>query len=191
MTPRVDVVNRVLLTIVGIVLLLGGLATLLLGLGAFGGYRSDLPVIDDRTREVVDGGRPWLWPVIGGVCVIAAILLIWWLVAQLATRRLPRIDVERTPAGTTRLVTGALASAVAAAAMELDGVARARGRVLSRRSGHELELTVWLEPPYDVPSALRELQDRVVADARTAVGDPHLAVRVHIEADLVTPARVH
>lgn len=191
MTPRIDKLNRFLLVAAGLLLLLTGAGALLLGVGAFGEFRADLPVVDDQTTEVWRSGQPWVWPVIGAACAFTSGLLIWWLTAQLRTRRLPRLELDRSNAGATRLVTAALAHAARAEAEELDTVNRARARMLTLRRGHELEITVWLAPPYDVPEALRELESTVVAHARDAVGDQTLKVRVHVEADLGTPSRVH
>ncbi|CAN5374951.1 hypothetical protein BH20ACT5_BH20ACT5_02160 [soil metagenome] len=188
MTAAIDVLNRALVILVGLLLLAAGVLVLLLGFGVFGADRASLPVIDEATSEV--GGATWFWPVAGAVAVLLAVLCLLWLVGQLRVRRLSTVDVDHTAVGDTRLSAGTLTAAIRQEAEQVIGVSRARARMIKNEPRPDLHLTVWLSEPYDLGEVRRGLEDAVVAHARDALGADTLRTWLHLEVDPPQRTRV-
>ena len=87
-TPRF--LNRLVLAVVGIVLLAGGAAGLLvLALPAAAGWWADTALrigagVEDARRSTTLEGQAdtWLWPALGAVLVVLIVLLVLWMMAQ-------------------------------------------------------------------------------------------------------------
>ncbi|WNV75124.1 alkaline shock response membrane anchor protein AmaP [Geodermatophilus sp. DSM 44513] len=176
MSRRVDTANRTVLALLGLLLAGGGGVGLAAGSGAFG---DPPPVLPEQARAY-PGEQPWFWWAVAGGCLLVALLALRWLLAQLHTDRVGRLDLTRDDRdGRTVVHAGALADAVEAEARSLRGVLGASARVVEHR-GRTLRVAVELADHADVAEVRRVLEDRVVAHARQAVDDPDLPVDVEL-----------
>ncbi len=78
-----DRLNRVVLSLLGLILLAGGAYGLARGYGAFGDSRADQPVLVESVRTFVGRNDTWFWPVSFVVALLIAYLGYRWLRAQL------------------------------------------------------------------------------------------------------------
>ncbi|MEO3813690.1 alkaline shock response membrane anchor protein AmaP [Sphaerisporangium sp. B11E5] len=107
MDDRVTRVNRIWLTVVGLLLTLGGLAAL----GRAAGLLGRGPLIPGEARDVV--AQPWFWPVTGLVALVVTLLALRWLFLQGLSAGIRHIDLEPdTGHGATRLGARAAAGAI-------------------------------------------------------------------------------
>jgi hypothetical protein len=159
--------NRGLLTLVGILLLLGGAYTLTRGLGlppAIGPFPAQ-----DPGAALVAGGLAvptWVVYVVIVAAVVIGVLSLLWLVAQIGRRRASS-QTWRLPGdhsgGTTMLDTDAAAAAVAEDIEAYPGVHRAGAAITGDRTRPFLHLTVTTED--DV--SLTDIRQRIATEALT------------------------
>ena len=71
MSRRANVINRVVLTVLGLLLLAAGGLGLALSVGAFGAWRATYPVLPREVSTFPDG-RPWFWWAAGAVLFLVA-----------------------------------------------------------------------------------------------------------------------
>ncbi|MGG7613917.1 alkaline shock response membrane anchor protein AmaP, partial [Streptomyces sp. ZG43] len=91
-------VNRVLLTLAGLLLVVAGGATLAVGLGLkppswwiYDNRHEVLLTEANRTRWRDEG---WWWPVVIAVLAVLLLLALWWLSAELRRHRLAALAVD-------------------------------------------------------------------------------------------------
>jgi hypothetical protein len=189
MTRRADAVNRAVLLLLGVLLAVVGTLGLAVGFGAFGSSRAASAVLPDEVRTFPDD-HPWFWWAMAGVALLTALLALRWLVAQLRTHRVSKID-RTTDAreGYTTLHAGALTRAVEDEVADLPGVTGASARVHDQpRLG--LALVVDITDTADIDGLRTQLEDDVVAHVREAVADPQLPVDIELRPDARrTPTR--
>jgi hypothetical protein len=199
--PSRTTVNRTLLAVAGIVLLGGGLLALIGGLNLDARWHLGLPhgwpwtdphqaVLTDAERTRWRGSS-WWWPVVFAGLAVAALLALWWLLAQLGRRRagdlpvpspLPENRSRRHRSGT--LVRGtALARAIGLDAEQLPGLSGARARMLGRATRPQAWLGLTLTPGAGAREVLRSLAEGPVARARSSTGLAGLPVEVRIRAE--------
>jgi hypothetical protein len=169
-TPnRPAALNRSLLSLVGLILLLGGAFVLAAGLGLLPSRLGPV-TLPGRAASLLPAGLtlPWWasWATVV-VAAVVALLCLRWLVAQLSRRpatqtwRLTRhraaTGETEQPAGTTRMDAAAAAAAVAADVESYTGVDRASAVLSGDRSHPELHLTVATTDDADV----RDLRHRI------------------------------
>lgn len=176
MNSRVDTVNRVVLTLLGLVLLATGGLGLALSFGALGAAPRLLPAaVRNYPAE-----QPWFWWAVAGACTIVALFALWWLFAQLHTNRVARLDLTGDDRdGQTLVHAGALTDAVENEATELRGVTSASAHLLDRH-GRRLALAVDLADYADIAEVRAGLEDRVVAHARQATDDTSMPVDIEL-----------
>jgi hypothetical protein len=110
---RLDALNRVVLTIVALVLAAAGLYGLLRGEGAFGDSAADEPLLWDDLRRFVNDNAGWFWTVVAVVALVIAWLGWRWLRVQLLpTPSLDRLPVGDAEEGSTNLSAAAVCDAV-------------------------------------------------------------------------------
>jgi hypothetical protein len=176
MSRRVDTANRTVLTLLSLLLLGGGGVGLAASSGAFG---DPPPVLPEAARTFEDD-QPWFWWAVAGVCLLIALLALRWLLAQLHTDRVSRLDLTRDDReGRTVVHAGALTDAVETEAQSFRGVVGASARLVEDRA-RTLRVAVELADYADVAEVRRVLEDRVVAHARQAVDDPDLPVDLEL-----------
>jgi len=174
--------NRVLLTLVGLLLTGLGAYGLLRGAGQVGGAGRD-PVVSRWLRAESREQQVLLL----GLLAAAAVLLIWlglaWLLAQLPRdRAVSHVALEPT-ARTTRIDLGAkaLSTALADDVHRLDGVTDASARVV-REHPLAIELDVSLEEGTDLTAVNRAIAERPRRHLLEALeqAEVDLRVRFHL-----------
>ena len=192
MGSRADRLNRVLLSLLGLLLLAAGTTGLLFGLGAFGEQRSQSQVLSGEAERVLLDPEWWLWPVVAVVLAVLGGLALCWLVLQLRTDRVGDLELtERRGEGETHVDAGAVTDALVDATEDVPGVERASARLVSRRGREQLVLTVRLADRADLASVRQQLADGPLTDLRRCLGEqasPDL--RVELEPSPRGSARV-
>jgi hypothetical protein len=179
MSRRANVINRVVLTVLGLLLLTAGGLGLALSLGAFGESRSDNPVLPEEVRTFPDG-RPWFWWAMTGALLLIAVLALLWLLTQLKTDRTTRLDLTTNARdGYTTLHASALTNAVEDETLGIPGVTSVSANVREHR-GKRLFLRVGLADSADIDEVRTRLENEVVAHLREGVADPRFPVTIEL-----------
>jgi hypothetical protein len=177
MSARVNGVNRTVVTVLGLVLLAAGVLGLLYGADVFGD--GPHPVLPQGMRDLA-ADEGWFWWAVAGACLVLALLGLRWLLAQLQTDRVSRLDLTADDRdGLTTVHAGALTTAVEGEVAGIRGVTNASAHLRDTR-GRRLALTVDLTDYADIAEVRRDLEDRVVPHARQAIDDPGLPVDIEL-----------
>ena len=170
--------NRALLTLLGLLLLLAGLATLALGTGLLNPPAQDQPVLN-TTADTWFTDHSWVWwPIAAGGVIIAAICL-WWLLAQARSDRVSSLRIgERTEEGRTTVSASALTDAITDEVQSYRGVRRAHAHLSGTATAPDLTLTVDLDGRVDVAQVQAEILDGALAHARQALDVDTLPTRL-------------
>jgi hypothetical protein len=183
MGARADRLNRVVLTILGLLLLAAGVTGLLVGLGVFGADAATNRVLAPDVEPWVERNADWFWPAVALVAVLLALLALRWVVQQLRTDRVGDLDltVERDR-GETRVDAGAVTDALVASVEELPGVDSASSRLLSRHGSRTLLLQVRLADRADARAVRSALAAGPLTELRQVLGtDTAPRLRVELE----------
>lgn len=179
--PGTNRLNRGLLLGLGLVLLLGGAAAVLTGLGVFGRERADSPVLGPGVTGFAEDQRYWFWPLVALAALGLGLLALWWLLRQGRTADVGELELEPDRSrGGTRLSGTALTGAVAAEIETYRGVADANVRLLGNRASPRLSLRVRLDGRADPGEIRRRIEAQAVAHAREVLGDDRLPVRLEL-----------
>lgn len=173
--------ERLLTGVVGALAVLTGALVAVVGLGWLGSYRAKRPVIDPiAVQWIVD--RPLVSRVVALVAglLLLALGLIWFFRA-LRPEAQPDLALDRTVGKGLRVTAGALADAVQADAERIDGVSRARARMVGDRTNPALRLSLWLREGSDVKAVWQELDEQVLGRARESLGVTTLPTGVRFE----------
>lgn len=184
-----DTANRIVLFMLGLLLVVAGGLGLALSLGAFGNSRATSPVLPEQVHTFPDD-QTWFWWATAGVALLIALLAFMWLVAQLRTHRVSRLD-RTTDAreGYTKLHAGALTKAVEDEIGDITGVTRASAQIHDHPR-LALALAVDITDTADIDRLRTQLENNIVAHVRQAVGDPEFPVDIELRPDVRrTPAR--
>jgi hypothetical protein len=189
MSRRANVINRVVLAVLGLLLLTAGGLGLALSVGAFGESRADNPVLPQEVRTFPDG-RAWFWWAVTGVLLLIAVLALLWLLNQLKTDRTSRLDLTTNARdGYTTLHTSALTNALEGETLGVPGVTSVSANVREHRGKH-LILRVELAESADIDGVRTRLENEMVAHLREGVGDPRFPVTIELHPDASkTPQR--
>jgi hypothetical protein len=176
--PRVDRLNRVVLTVLGLLVLGAGGLGLVAGAGVFPGHH-DPRIFPTSVRDYARTTN-WFWWAVAGASLVIAVLALRWLADQLRTERASRLDLTtESREGVTMVHAGALTDAVAEEAESLRGVTRATAGLRDRR-GKKLVLAVDLAEFADIAAVRDGLEGTVVAHARQVVDDATLPVEIEL-----------
>ncbi|MGQ0480889.1 MAG: alkaline shock response membrane anchor protein AmaP [Pseudonocardia sp.] len=178
--------ERTVITLIGLAALAAGVLGVLVGLGVFGDLRSRRPLLDPIAVDLL---RTQALPArLAAIAVglVLVVLGVWWAVRSL--RPEPRPDLYLSPAAgaTVRVTASAATDALATDAESVPGVARAKARLVGRESTPALRLTLWLTDGADVRTVWRDVEDRVLARARSSLGVGALPTAIRLELDSST-----
>jgi len=192
--------NRGLLTLVGILLLLGGAYTLVRGFAGIPAIGS-LPAQDPDTALLADDLSVPTWGIYLALVIAAVIglLSLMWLGAQIGRRR-PGSKTWRLPAGATGpgdgatdgatlLDTDAASSAVADEIETYPGVHRAIAVITGERTDPVLRLTLTTEEDAPITELRRRIADDALPRLRTALELDELPTEILFRLGATAPAR--
>lgn len=179
MNNRPNVVNRVALTLLGLLLVAAGGLGLAVSVGAFGEERATEPLLPEEVSTFPDD-NPWFWWAVTGALLLIAMLALLWLLAQLRTDRTTRLDLTTNARdGYTTLHASALNHAVEDDALRIAGVTSASANVYEHR-GRRVLLRVGLAESADIDEVRTRLERDVVAHLREGVTDTRLPVTIEL-----------
>lgn len=204
------VCNRILLFLVGLGLIGGGLAVAARGRGWYPDLlrTADKPfVTTSQAERLTDHG--WWWWVAFGAPGLILVLALWWLLAQFGRRAVRSLRVQDTtdragdgPSGLgtgfgmvgdeadTLTVTGhALADAIEDDLSYVDGIEHVSAHLVRRRHGPTLRVMVRAEPGAEPRTLLSAVRDRVLPNAREAVGLDTLPTMMTLRTSRGLPKR--
>ncbi|MHA7210434.1 alkaline shock response membrane anchor protein AmaP [Arthrobacter sp. MDT1-65] len=184
--------NRVWLTITGIILLGGGALATAIGLGvldgALPGALSGLRAPDrDQPVLLLTGGDPVLAGVLTAAGTVLGILAVLWLLAQVPRKRgASTLKLEDPDGrGLTVLRPTLLEDAISSRVGELDDVTGAKTVVRGSSRTPDVTVRVVTTCHADIPRVLRDVEERIRHDLRETLGrEPAaLAIGVDVRAD--------
>ncbi|MGB8381347.1 MAG: hypothetical protein WCG47_08870 [Dermatophilaceae bacterium] len=174
-----DAVNRTVLLVIGVLLAAASALGLVAGIWGLPGARPDDPVVPAGWAAYTHD-HAWVWWAIAVVCLLVAWIGLRWLLAQLRTDRLARMDLTADARdGLTVVHAGAIGDAVQAQASRVPGVARASAS-LQGSARPRLHVVVDLTHRADIAQVRDALETGVVDDARNALGQPQLPVELEL-----------
>lgn len=187
-----DKTNRTALIVVGLILVLGGVAGALLGYGAVGAERAASTVLDNPVARFVGDYGAWIWPLAAFVGVLAALFGLRWLYQiGFSTDRAGEVAVpEDAAGGRTTLSSGALTRAVTEELEGYRGVSAASARMLGDPDTPHLVLGVVAEDSADLAEIRRRVQTDAIAHCRQALGRPALPITVDLGVGSTRASRV-
>lgn len=170
--------NRGRLTVIALVLLVGGLAGLAVSAGYLATSQRHRAVLG-ATRAHLLSGHWWFWLIVAAVAAIVALAALGWLLRQFGSDRIGEVQLEtdRT-GGTTALSASAVTSAVAAEVRSYRGVDRAGAHLRGSAGAPVLVLRAVLDDDADIASIRDQVLTGAVSHARQALDDPDLPARV-------------
>lgn len=179
MSRRANVINRAVLTVLGLLLVAAGGLGLAISLGAFGARSATYPALREDLRTFPDT-RPWFWWAVAAILLLIAVLSLLWLLTQFRTDRSTRLDRTTNPSdGYTTVHSSALTDAVESEALAIDGVTGASAHVEKHR-GELVALRVELADSSDIGEVRTRLEDEVVAHLREGIGEPQFPVTIEL-----------
>jgi hypothetical protein len=185
--------DRTLTTILGLVLLAAGLIATLVGFGVFGTFRAQRPLIDPMLSSWVGQHTVASRWIAIGAGVVLLLLGLWWAARSLRPEPRPDVMLSESPGERLTVEHAAICEAVRHDAEAVDGVSRARVRLVGTSVRPALRLNISLVEGSDVRDVWADLDGRVLARARQAFGVSALPTAVRLELDATsapTPPRV-
>ncbi|CAN5668918.1 hypothetical protein BH20ACT1_BH20ACT1_12470 [soil metagenome] len=182
-----DSSNRLVVTVIGLILVGVGGYGLARGVGAFGPGPAVEPLVDRGLRSSLSEQAGW----VGGAATFVAVLVAWvgwrWLRLQLApSSTLARLTVGDGQGGRTSVDGRALSDAIARDLEASLHVAAARARLVGENGIPGLELAAEMGAGADPQAVRTHVADHVLPRARTALGRDDLTA--HVRLHLADPA---
>jgi hypothetical protein len=187
-----DRTNRIALSLLALLLIAAGLDAGAASLGLYGQATEHSRLMVNPTGHFFGTQGGWLWPVIAVAALIVVILALRWLAALLfSTDRTHDLPIAREGRpGRTLLAVGALTDAVAGEVASYRGVDNARARLIGDPSRPRLVVTAVLEETADLAALRQRIETDALTHARTALGDPALAVQLDLTVTTRRASRV-
>lgn len=159
--------NRLGLVVVGIMLLVAGLAALATGQGLLGGDLAATPLLGDRANEVLS--QQWVPYVAVAVAFVAGFLALRWLMVQGMNDTVGRMHLARDDAGNVEISESAARGALEQEVTDYPGVRRARARLTESGDHPHLRLALTLEEDADVAGIWRRVRSEAITNLRGAL----------------------
>lgn len=173
--------ERILTGVVGGLAVLAGAVAAIVGLGWLGAYRATRPVMDPIAVSWL-AGHPLVSRIVAIlVGLLLLVLGLIWFFRALRPEAQPDLALDRTVGKGLRVTAGAIAEAVQGDAERIDGVNRARARMVGDRTNPALRLSLWLSEGSDVKAVWQELDEKVLGRARDSLGVTALPTGVRFE----------
>jgi hypothetical protein len=177
-----DRTNRVLLTMLGVVLTAAGTGGILAGTDVLGNNLADRYLTDNPIARYLGDNSVWFWPVAALTGVLAAVLALRWLIAVLSPA--PRagditIAGDRS-GGTTTVDAGALTGAVTTEINSYRGIDTSHARMYGSPGDPRLAIAVRTGGDADIAAVRKHIEDGALAHVRRALDRPDLPVTLDI-----------
>jgi hypothetical protein len=188
-----DRTNRSMLTVLGLLLVLTGVAGLITSDGGFGTQFSHRTLFDHPVSRYIGDHGHWLWPLAAVLAALIALLALRWLIALLFSGDRAGdllVKVEDRRAGRTTLRPGALSDAVSAEIESYRGVDSAKARVLGDAHNPQLVVSVTADSTTDVAALRQRVEADALAHARQALDSPDLPIQLDLNVSRNSSRRV-
>ncbi|MDQ3762337.1 MAG: alkaline shock response membrane anchor protein AmaP [Actinomycetota bacterium] len=189
-TARAAGAQRALVGLIGLLGLATGTAALVVGSGLLGDNRAARPVLDPIALDIVGANQTLTRAAAIAAGVVLLVLGLLWAARALAPERRPNLLLDPSPDRRLEISASAIADALRADAETIDGVNRARARMVGSTAAPVLRLNLWLEDGADVRGVYHDLDTRVLTRARDSLGIESLPTAIRIELDAAAPVRV-
>jgi hypothetical protein len=189
-TARAAGAQRTLVGLIGLLSLAAGAVVLVVGFGLLGANRADRPVLDPIALDTLRTHQTLARGVAIAAGVVLLILGLLWAARALAPERRPNLLLDPSPDRRLEVSASAIAGALRADAETIDGVTRARARMVGTVATPVLRLDLWLADDTDVRDVYHDLDTGVLTRARDSLGVESLPTAIRIELDAAAPARV-
>lgn len=189
-TARAAGAQRALVGLIGLLSLAAGAAALVVSFGLLGVNRAARPVLDPIALDTLRTHQTLARGVAIAVGVVLLVLGLLWAARALAPERRPDLLLDPSPDRRLEVSASAIAGALRADAESIDGVTRARARMVGTAATPVLRLDLWLEDGTDVRDVYHDLDTGVLTRARDSLGVEFLTTAIRIELDAAAPARV-
>jgi hypothetical protein len=189
-TARAAGAQRALVGLVGLLSLAAGAGALVVGAGLLGANRAVRPVLDPIALDTVGAHQALTRAVAIAAGVVLLVLGLLWAARALAPERRPNLLLDPSPDHRLEVSASAIAGALRADAETIEGVTRARARMVGTTATPVLRLDLWLEDGTDVRAVYHDLNTGVLTRARDSLGVDSLTTAIRIELDAAAPARV-
>lgn len=188
MGSSADRLNRTLLILLGLLLLAGGVVSLVRSFGGFGTRYARDSMITRAEGRFVDRNGAWVWTVVAVVAVVIALLALRWLLAQLRSDRVGHLDLEPDDRlGATTLQSSAITTAVCEEIESYRGVASAKARLLHSAEQPDLVLEVKLDERADIAATRTRIEQEAIAHARQSLDEPDLRAELLLKPAAAGP----
>ncbi|CAN5852495.1 hypothetical protein BH23ACT10_BH23ACT10_36060 [soil metagenome] len=184
----IDGINRVILTLLAVVLVAAGVLALVISAGV---VTIAQPAALLARLATVASGEPGLWwPVLIGGAVIVALLAAWWAVHQAIVRRpggsLSTVVLDAGDRGRTTVEAAKVANAAAVDLRRLPNVTASSARLVGNGHGRLLRAHIDVAAEADL-RAVREATDAVYDRVGRLLGDDNLPTHTRIRPVATTP----
>jgi hypothetical protein len=188
-----DRTNRFMLTLTGLLMLLAGAAGLLASVGGFGTTFQTHTLFHNGVSRFIGRHGDGLWTLAAIGCALLAVLVLRWLRALLlSTDRAGDLTVAGDRShGRTVITPTAVTAALSEQVLTYRGVASAKARLIGASDDPHLIVTVAANAGTDLTRLRQRIEAGALNDVRTALDDPHLAIRLDLALTTSTTARVH
>lgn len=187
---RHDRVDATALTLLGVVLLVGGGYGAARGFGALGADAAGDPVLSGSVRSFVDRHEARLWPAAAALALIIAYLAWRWLRRQLVGFRVSRLDLSERADGEPTFVQAVPAAAALSRDVEAyRGVRKASARFLADGSQPEMAVTVDVDDDAEVVDLNRRIEEHAFVRFRQALELEDLGARIRYRFSGPPPGR--
>ncbi|MGH3916320.1 MAG: alkaline shock response membrane anchor protein AmaP [Pseudonocardiaceae bacterium] len=189
-TARAAGAQRTLIGLIGLLGLTAGAAILVVGSGVLGVNRASRPVLDPIVVDTLRANQTLTRAVAIAVGVILLVVGLLWAVRALKPERRPNFLLDSGPESRLEVSSSAITDALGADAETIEGVSRARARMVGTRDTPVVRLNLWLAEGTDVREVYHDLDSRILSRARDSLGVESLPTAIRIELDTTAAARV-
>jgi hypothetical protein len=182
--------DRVLVSLVGLLLLAAGVLALVVAQGWLGFARSD-SALDAPTAAHWVAGHD-LAVLIGGIVVGLALLVfgLTWFARSVRPERRSDLVLGMGTESALTVTSTAIGEAMRADCEGLDGVHRARVRSVGTAEYPAIRVHLCLDDGTDLRAVWSELESGVLPRVHQSLGMPQLPIGVRVELDSAEPPRV-
>jgi hypothetical protein len=173
--------NRVILSLIGLVLVAAAVYGLIRGFNGFGSSRARQPLITPDGVDWLDRNHQWFWPVVAVVSAVVAIAALAWLLTQFHSRPARLNWTVAQDGGTTTIAGEGVASAVHDDLVQLATVERANVRLIGDADEPGLDIRLWVHDDATLPAVLHEITATVTPRLCQALEIDHVPAAVAID----------
>lgn len=189
--PRIDQVNRLVLSLLGLLSLAAGVLALCASFGVFGDKNSRRSVLAPAARSWVHDNGAWFWPVAAVAAGVLALLGLWWLISQTSTSSLRRYRLRGAERTDSTTVHGpALLTAVCDEIEAYPGVRTVSGTMAGSPRRPLMRLTLDIDENASPGNVRRRVEQDALPHARQASGLDELPIVIRLTVSGHTGPRV-